>query len=56
LVANAVTLEGEQVLTAWQSRAGGRLTRIAVARAEAVGPFRGWRPLMPVTQLSAVKP
>jgi precorrin-6Y C5,15-methyltransferase (decarboxylating) len=56
LVANAVTLEGEQVLTAWQSRAGGRLTRIAVARAEAVGAFRGWRPLMPVTQLSAVKP
>ena len=56
LVANAVTLEGEQVLTAWQSRAGGRLTRIAVARAEAVGPFRGWRPLMPVTQLSTVKP
>lgn len=55
LVANAVTLEGEAVLAAFQAEAGGGLTRIAVARAEAVGPYRGWRPLMPVTQLRAMK-
>ena len=55
LVANAVTLEGEQALVAWQGEKGGSLTRISVARAEPVGPFRGWRAAMPVTQLSAVK-
>lgn len=55
LVANAVTLEGEQVLLDWRQGHGGDLTRIAVSRAEAVGPFSGWRPLMPVTQYAAVK-
>ena len=33
-----------------------RLTRIAVSRAEPVGRLTGWRPLMPVTQLAALKP
>ena len=55
LVANAVTLEGEQALMEWRRKNGGALTRIAVSRAEPVGPFSGWRPLMPVTQLAAVK-
>ncbi len=50
LVANAVTVEGETVLLAAQARLGGALTRLAVARAEPVGRFTGWRPLMPVTQ------
>ncbi|WP_422367989.1 precorrin-6y C5,15-methyltransferase (decarboxylating) subunit CbiE [Pelagibius sp.] len=52
LVANAVTLEGEQALLAWQKKNGGALSRIAVSRAEPVGPFQGWRPMMPVTQYS----
>ena len=56
LVANAVTLEGEQALVALRAARGGELVRLAVSRAEAVGPFTGWRPLMPVTQLRAVKP
>ena len=56
LVANAVTLEGEQALLAWQQTNGGSLTRLAVSRAEPVGPFQGWRPLMPVTQYAAIKP
>lgn len=56
LVANAVTLEGEQALVAWRERTGGELVRLAVARAEPVGPFTGWKPFMPVTQLSALKP
>src|SRR3954469_10747137 len=55
LVANAVTIEGEQVLTSAYSRLGGNLTRIAISRAEPVGPFSGWRPLMPVTQLALLK-
>jgi precorrin-6Y C5,15-methyltransferase (decarboxylating) len=55
LVANVVTLEGEQVVAAWRNRVRGQLSRIAVSRAAAVGPFTGWRPLMPVTQFAAVK-
>ncbi len=50
LVANAVTLEGEAALVAWHGRSGGDLTRFAVSRAAPVGPFQGWRSLMPVTQ------
>lgn len=56
LVANAVTLEGETALIAWRDRNGGCLTRYAIARAEAVGSFQGWRPMMPVTQYVATKP
>jgi precorrin-6Y C5,15-methyltransferase (decarboxylating) len=56
LVANAVTLEMEAVLLGLQGGLGGDLTRIAVARAAAVGSMNGWRPAMPVTQWSWVKP
>ena len=52
LVANAVTLESEAVLTEARARWGGDLIRIAVQRAEPVGGFTGWRPAMPVTQWS----
>ena len=55
LVANAVTLEGEGALARWQGEVGGTLTRLAVVRAEPVGEFLGWRPLMPVTQFATVK-
>ena len=55
LVANAVTIEGETVLFGAQQAIGGTLTRIAVSRAEPVGPYQGWRPLMPVTQWSVRK-
>jgi precorrin-6Y C5,15-methyltransferase (decarboxylating) len=50
LVANAVTLESEAVLLAAHARHGGQLVRLAVSRAEPVGPAHGWRPMMPVTQ------
>jgi precorrin-6Y C5,15-methyltransferase (decarboxylating) len=56
LVANVVTVEGEARLADCRDRLGGSLTRIAVSRAEPLGPYLGWRPLMPVTQWSAVKP
>ncbi|MBI3453831.1 MAG: precorrin-6y C5,15-methyltransferase (decarboxylating) subunit CbiE [Rhodospirillales bacterium] len=55
LVANAVTVEGESALIAWQAKLGGALARIAVSRTEPVGGFQGWRPLTPVTQWNAVK-
>ena len=56
LVANTVTLESEAVLLAKRAGLGGELVRISVERAEPVGPFHGWRPLMPVTQWRIMKP
>jgi precorrin-6Y C5,15-methyltransferase (decarboxylating) len=55
LVANAVTIEGEQQLAAAHQSLGGELIRIAISRAGPVGDFTGWRPLMPVTQLRVRK-
>lgn len=56
LVANAVTTEMEVVLLAHHARLGGSLVRIDIARAAPVGKMTGWRPAMPVTQWSWVKP
>ena len=56
LVANAVTLEMEALLLALHQRLGGELLRLALAVAGPVGSMRGWRPAMPVTQFSWVKP
>jgi precorrin-6Y C5,15-methyltransferase (decarboxylating) len=56
LVANVVTVEGEAALFAARARWGGGLTRIAISRADVIGPHLGWRPLMPVTQYATVKP
>ena len=55
LVANVVSVEGESVLDDWQRSRGGSLTRIAITRCEPLGRFRGWRPLMPVTQFAATR-
>lgn len=55
LVANAVTLEGEQALTAWHARLGGTLTRLSVERAAPLGTFTTWRPALTVTQWAAGK-
>lgn len=55
LVANVVTIEGEQKLFEWHQQVGGSLTRIAIGRAEAIGKFLGWKPLVPVTQWIAMK-
>lgn len=56
VVANVVTLEGEQKLFQWQQQYGGTLTQISIGRAEAIGTFRGWKPMRPVTQWKAIKP
>lgn len=55
LVANTVTLESESALLQWRERLGGELTRIAVSRAEPIGGYHAWRPLMPVTQYTVCK-
>jgi precorrin-6Y C5,15-methyltransferase (decarboxylating) len=53
IVANAVTLEGEQVLAAARSAHGGELVRIEIAHAAPIGGFTAWRAQMPVVQWSA---
>lgn len=55
IVANAVTLEGEQAVQAARSACGGRLVRIAISRAEPIGRYSGWRPQLPVVQWAAWK-
>ena len=55
LVANAVTFEGEAALKTCQDRWGGEMARIAVSRLVEVGPYRGWRPQMTVTQFAVTK-
>jgi precorrin-6B C5,15-methyltransferase / cobalt-precorrin-6B C5,C15-methyltransferase len=54
LVANAVTLEGEQILITARKKHGGELTRIELAHAEPLGSFTGWRPQLPVVQWTLV--
>jgi len=56
IVANAVTTQMEAVLLALHAGLGGALIRIDIARAATVGQMTGWRPAMPVTQWSWVKP
>lgn len=55
LVANAVSLEGLSRLTAFGADADGELTRLAVARADKVGGFTSFRPLLEVVQYVGVK-
>jgi precorrin-6Y C5,15-methyltransferase (decarboxylating) len=55
LVANTVTLEGEQAVLAAQRQHGGTLTRIDIAHAEPVGGFSGWRAQMTVVQWATTK-
>jgi precorrin-6B C5,15-methyltransferase / cobalt-precorrin-6B C5,C15-methyltransferase len=55
LVANAVTVESELQLLDWHRQVGGELIRIAIQRTQPIGNFLGWKPLIPVTQLVAVK-
>ncbi|MBO0864995.1 MAG: cobalamin biosynthesis bifunctional protein CbiET, partial [Mycobacterium sp.] len=56
LVANAVTAESEAVLAQAYSRLGGNLQRFQHYRGEPLGGFTGWRPQLPVTQWTVIKP
>ncbi|MDA0228856.1 MAG: precorrin-6y C5,15-methyltransferase (decarboxylating) subunit CbiE [Proteobacteria bacterium] len=55
LVANAVTLESEALLSRWYEELGGNMVRINISRAKGVGTRTLWRPLTPVTQWAATK-
>jgi precorrin-6Y C5,15-methyltransferase (decarboxylating) len=50
LVVNAVTLETQAACVGWRARWGGDLVQIAVAHAEPVGRYSGWRAAMPIVQ------
>ena len=50
LVAQVVTVEGETLLSRAHSEQGGRLTRLAIAHAEPLDGYTGWRAERPVTQ------
>ncbi|MEL6584013.1 MAG: precorrin-6Y C5,15-methyltransferase (decarboxylating) subunit CbiT [Pseudomonadota bacterium] len=52
LVANAVTLESEALVTQWQSARGGSLIRLTLEEASPLGSKRGWKASYPVTQWS----
>jgi len=56
LVANAVTVQSEMLLVAWQGKVGGELTRISVSQAKPLGDFDVWRAALPVTVFVAQKP
>jgi precorrin-6Y C5,15-methyltransferase (decarboxylating) len=55
LVANAVTLESEALLTQAQSTHGGSLSRIELAEAAPLGARRGWKASYPVVQWSVLR-
>lgn len=52
LVANAVTLETEALLTTFHARHGGTLLKIDIAQTEPLGRMRGWSAARPVMQWS----
>jgi len=56
LVVNTVTLETQAASVGWRARWGGELTQIAIARAEPVGRYSGWRAAMSIVQWRLVKP
>ncbi|MBM3511607.1 MAG: precorrin-6y C5,15-methyltransferase (decarboxylating) subunit CbiE [Alphaproteobacteria bacterium] len=56
LVVNAVTLETESLLVARHAARSGDLIRIAIDRAGILGGMQTWRPALPVTQSTWVKP
>ncbi|MET8157685.1 precorrin-6y C5,15-methyltransferase (decarboxylating) subunit CbiE [Sphaerisporangium sp. NPDC005289] len=56
IVVTAVTVESEAVVASWHAKVGGELTRIAVQRAGGLGGFTAWRPALPVTLWTAVRP
>jgi precorrin-6B C5,15-methyltransferase / cobalt-precorrin-6B C5,C15-methyltransferase len=55
VVAHAVTLETEALLSGLQQRLGGELMRIEIAQAAPLGRMRSWEASRPVVQWSVVK-
>ena len=55
LVAHAVTLETEALLSELQRGRGGELMRVEIAHAASLGGLRSWEAMRPIVQWSAVK-
>jgi precorrin-6Y C5,15-methyltransferase (decarboxylating) len=55
IVANAVTIETEQLLVDAARRHGGDLIRVSVERAAPLGRSTAWRSALPIVQWTAVK-
>ncbi|MGY4320454.1 precorrin-6y C5,15-methyltransferase (decarboxylating) subunit CbiE [Bradyrhizobium sp. JR3.5] len=55
LVAHAVTLETEALLSDLHQQLGGELVRIEIAQAEPLGRYRSWKAARPIVQWSAVR-
>lgn len=55
LVANTVTLEGEEELLRFYNKNGGTLSRLSVSRLVPRGSFKGWSNLAPVTHYVGAK-
>jgi precorrin-6Y C5,15-methyltransferase (decarboxylating) len=56
IVANVVTIEGEQALQRARADHGGSLLKLEISHAEPLGGLEAWRPQLPVVQWSAAKP
>lgn len=54
LVANAVTLESEALLVAWQAKLGGDLMRVELSNLTSIGSKRAWDASYPIVQWSVV--
>ena len=55
IVAHAVTLETESLLSGLQQRCGGEMMRIEIAHAAPLGRMRSWEGARAVVQWSVVK-
>jgi precorrin-6B C5,15-methyltransferase / cobalt-precorrin-6B C5,C15-methyltransferase len=55
VVANAVTLESEALLSQWHQSHGGDLMRIELANAAPLGAKRGWKSSFPIVQWSVTR-
>ncbi|WOH64140.1 precorrin-6y C5,15-methyltransferase (decarboxylating) subunit CbiE [Bradyrhizobium sp. BWA-3-5] len=55
MVAHAVTLETEALLSSLHQRHGGELMRVEIAHADNLGRYRSWEAGRPVVQWSAMK-
>ena len=55
LVAHAVTLETDALLSELHRLRGGELMRVEISHAGKLGPYRSWEAERPVVQWSAVK-
>ena len=52
VVANAVTLESQALLSQWHQRCGGDLIKVELSQAKPLGDLRGWSAAYPVVQWS----